>query len=232
MTPQPPDIQRIILVAQRLGPLKDSVVFVGGAVVPLLISDPAAAPPRPTEDVDVILGVTSRPEYYRLERELRQLGFKQTMREGDPICRWEIESVLVDVMPAEETVLGFSSRWYKSAIESAVVMRIGPIDIKVISAPCFIATKLEAFNNRGASDYLLSPDMEDILSVIDGRPELTDEIRAAESALKRYLTESVRNLLQDPAFLNSLPGHLRADSTSQARLPILLERLRRISLLE
>ena len=43
------------LAAAALGELRDEVVFVGGATVGLWITDPAAPPPRPTVDVDVIV---------------------------------------------------------------------------------------------------------------------------------------------------------------------------------
>lgn len=43
----------------------------------------------------------------------------------------------------------------------------------------FIATKLEAFADRGGGDFLASHDLEDITTVTDGRPELTDEAAAA-----------------------------------------------------
>ena len=56
-----PDPNRLALtgVAKALGALTDEVVFVGGAVVGLLLTDPAAPRPRPTKDVDVIVEVAS-----------------------------------------------------------------------------------------------------------------------------------------------------------------------------
>ena len=42
-------------IAKKLGPLRERVVFLGGATTGLLITDPAAPPIRPTEDVDVIV---------------------------------------------------------------------------------------------------------------------------------------------------------------------------------
>jgi len=47
-------------VAKRLGPLCERVVFVGGATLELLVSDPGAAPIRPTDDVDVVVRAGSR----------------------------------------------------------------------------------------------------------------------------------------------------------------------------
>jgi predicted nucleotidyltransferase len=184
---------------------------------------------RPTEDVDVIVGITSRSAYYRLEDELRGLGFMQSMRPGDPICRWEVESVIVDIMPIDETVLGFSNRWYESAMLSAITVSLVGATVRIVSAPCFIATKLEAFRERGAGDYMLSPDLEDIIAVLDGRGEVVEEIRAAEDELREFLRDWAVRLLNEPAFLDALPGYLRGDAVGQARLPLLLRRLQQIA---
>jgi hypothetical protein len=98
--------------------------------------------------------------------------------------------------------------------------------ISLIASPVFIATKLEAFHDRGENDFLGSHDLEDIVTVVDGRSELLDEARAAPADLRAYLASECRNLLSTPAFLDALPGHLPGDSASQARLPELLRRLR------
>ena len=58
-------------VAKRLGDLRDHVVFVGGAILGLLIDEPGSSTPRPTDDVDVIIEVSSRQRYYVLEEQLR-----------------------------------------------------------------------------------------------------------------------------------------------------------------
>lgn len=44
--------------------------------------------------------------------------------------------------------------------------------IRMVSAPYFLITKLEAFDGRGGGDYLLSHDIEDIIAVLDGSPRL------------------------------------------------------------
>lgn len=65
------NLARIRIVAEHLAPLLDKVAFVGGAVVALHITDEAAHDVRPTVDVDLIVEISSRTEYYRLEEQLR-----------------------------------------------------------------------------------------------------------------------------------------------------------------
>jgi hypothetical protein len=94
----------------------------------------------------------------------------------------------------------------------------------------FLATKLEAFRGRGGGDLLASHDLEDIITVIDGRHELLDDVRASASQLRSYIAHEIGVLLQNSEFNQALPGHLAGDETSQARVPLIKGRLRQLSL--
>ncbi len=217
-------------VARRLGPLKDDVVFVGGAVTELLVTDPGAPEPRPTGDIDAIIEVATRSGYYEFSVKLRAAGFSEDRSEGAPLCRWVVDGVKVDLMPPDEEILGFSNRWYSETMRNAVVRRLpGGTDVRLASAPYFLATKLEAFAGRGQGDFAASHDIEDFIAVVDGRPELVGEVRDATEDLKRYLAERVAHFLRTEAFLDSIPGHLPSDEASQERAPIVLERLNALS---
>ncbi len=224
------NLEMIKIVAERIGDLREAFVFLGGASTCLLITDTAAPEIRPTLDVDIIVEVTSRLEYHKLEEMLRQLGFSQGTEPDDPICRWVVEDVKVDVMPTDEDILGFSNKWYSQAIENSNEVEIeANLKIRMVTAPYFLATKIEAFYGRGKKDFLASHDMEDIITVIDGRQEIIKEIYASSSNLRAYLSDQFQNFLTNELFIESLSGHLLPDKASQARLPILLERIREIA---
>jgi hypothetical protein len=87
MTANPVELAALRTVADRLGSLREEVVFVGGMVRSLLITDPGAPPARPTDDIDVIAAIGSRQEYYALAARLRALGFREDHREKAPLCR-------------------------------------------------------------------------------------------------------------------------------------------------
>ena len=91
------------------------------------------------------------------------------------------------------------------------------------------ATKLQAFKGRGKDDYSSSPDLEDLIAVVDGRPELVHEIQNAPKDVRSYIASEVQKLLGAGAFLDALPGYLLPDSASQARITLLLERLAAIA---
>lgn len=219
----------MLTVARRLDDLSDDAMFLGGAVVPLLITDPGAESTRPTKDVDLIIEVTTRIGYYELGDRLRELGFSEDDT-GGPICRWIIDEIEVDIMPTEAHVLGYTSSWFSAAIRDASTCAFtdGQV-IRVASPPYFCATKLEAFRDRGANDYVMSHDMEDIMAVVDGRDELFAELAAAEPSVRSYVAFTIRSFLAFSSFIDALPGYLPGDAASQARLPILVERLRRLA---
>lgn len=98
----------------------------------------------------------------------------------------------------------------------------------MITAPYFLATKMEAFLTRGNSDYYGSHDLEDMIAVIDGRPEILDEIYNENDDLKKYLAEKFGFLNQDSAFMEAIPCHLPPDQASQDRASIITKRLRQI----
>lgn len=218
-------------MAEALGDLRERLVFVGGCATGLLITDPAAAPVRATQDVDAIVAIASRVEYLRLGEALRARGFSQTLAEGEPPYRWSLGDMKLDLIPAREEVLGFSNRWYEIALGTAVSVPLtGALRIRLVTPACFLATKLEAFEDRGGGDYLESHDLEDVLSVVDGRPTIVAEVADAEPALRGYVAGVFARLLADEGFLNALPG-LVMDGSPAIRTPAVRERLSAIAAL-
>jgi hypothetical protein len=205
------------------------VALVGGCATGLLITDAAAAEVRPTFDVDVIAEITSYAGYEAFSERLRSLGFEEDVSEGAPQCRWLVDGMKLDVMPLDEKILAFTNRWYRGALTEAKGIEVElKLRIRVITAPYFIAAKLEAFNGRGRGDYTSSHDLEDLLAVIDGREETVSEIaRAGE--VRAYIAGQFRALLEIPAFVEALPGYLLPDASSQNRLSVLSSRIKEIS---
>jgi hypothetical protein len=119
-----PNIDILKLAVDRLGGLADEMVFLGGCATGLLITDPAAPPIRTTQDVDAIVHVVSRAEYYQLAEKLRGKRFNEDSSDGAPICRWLTDNVVLDVMPTDADILGFGHEWYLPAIENAELIAL------------------------------------------------------------------------------------------------------------
>jgi len=139
-------------------------------------------------------------------------------------------ALIVDIMPTDATVLGFSNRWYPAAIATAETFHIAGHDVRVVTPALFIATKLEAFHGRGGNDVFASHDLEDIVVVVDGRPEITHDVAAAGADVRGYIGTEIRALLDDPNFTDALGGFLLPDAASQGRRSLLEGRLRSLSL--
>jgi hypothetical protein len=140
-----PNREQLIRTAEALGELSEDLVFLGGSIVGILITDLGSEPVRATEDVDVIVEVASRLHYDRLTTRLEARGFYPDP-EG-PVCRYLFETefetefriLSIDVMPLDEKILGFSNRWYQTAIHHfQTVVLNAQLSIKVITAPVFI----------------------------------------------------------------------------------------------
>jgi len=221
--------EMIKIVAERLGPLRPKVVFLGGSATGFHITDKAEPEIRATKDVDIIVEVASRVDFHQLEKTLRELGFFQKIQKEDPICRWYIDDVIVDFMPTDENILGFSNRWYLPAIKNSVTIELEPsFEIRLVTAPYFLGTKLDAFFGRGKGDFLVSHDMEDIINLINGRVEIIEEIKNSEVDLKEFIISTLQSFSDDDLFLEALPGHLLPDQASQGRRSIILERIKKI----
>lgn len=200
------NITRIKAVYNALDKLKDEVVFVGGATVSLY-SDRQAAEVRPTDDVDVLVQIASKWSYMALEEQLRSIGFKN-VRDSNFVGRYTIKGLIVDIMPTDEKILGFSNRWYIKGFDNAIQYAIDEMHkVKIFSPPYFIASKLEAFKNRGKKDGRLSEDFEDIVFVLENRSTIWEEMKNAEPELYHYLFQSFSELFIHPHIREWIDSH-------------------------
>lgn len=219
----------LIKVCSEIKPLLKQFVLVGGCSTELLITDSAAPHPRPTQDVDMIVNAVTRNDYYNIETDLRDFGFTQAMDDDGIICRWHKDKLKLDVMPTDEKILGFTNRWYGHAIEYSESIILKGMEINHISAAIFIATKLEAFYSRGNGDFMMSHDLEDLISVIDGRSTIVEDISASPTDIKEHIQSKINRFLINEQFNEALPGFLPPDQAGQLRLDLLLSKLQKIS---
>lgn len=205
-----PLIELVAHAADRLGDLRNEVVFLGGAVVGLLITDRAARAPRSTRDVDVVVEVGSRVDYYRLDERLRSMGFANDIR--GPVCRYLHGSHMIDVMPTHPEILGFANRWYSLAVRTAQPYTLeNGLTINLITAPCFLGTKMEAFddpNREEHQDIFTSRDFGDAVRVIDGRATIVDEVLASSKQLRDYLQERFARILRERYLYEAIAEHV------------------------
>ena len=128
-------------------------------------------------------------------------------------------------------LLGFENRWQREAFPHAEEITLpSGTSIRAVSPAFMLATKLEAFLGRGEGDLLGSRDFTDIVALVDGRDELESEVAAAPTALRSYVVDALRPLLEDPRLLDGVRAQLLPDAATQTRADeIVIRRLRSIA---
>jgi predicted nucleotidyltransferase len=216
-------------MAQKLDGLGLNYAFVGGSIVEFLLDNQGLSPVRPTDDLDIIVEVLANRRYSDIEQTLRGAGFQHDTTQGAPICRWLHNGIKIDVMPTDGGVIGINTAWFSEALSTAQARIVLGVKIPLISPVAFIATKLAAFTDRGRGDYYGSHDLEDIITVIDGRAAMVEEVAASPTALRAFIAGRMREFVADDFFQESLSGHLPPDNANQRRLPALRTKLKRIA---
>ncbi|MEG6551590.1 hypothetical protein V6C53_15290 [Desulfocurvibacter africanus] len=221
--------------AQRLGPVLPEVVYLGGAITPLLLTEDTPKDVRYTHDLDVIIEILTRKDFYTLQHQLADLGFRQPppeeWEEGKqaPLCRWVLppsqsypDKIIMDIMPTSPDILGHTNKWYGMIIQqghTSLALECG-LEIRHARAPFFLASKFEAFFDRGIVDPTISKDLEDIVELFNGRKELLDEVSQSPQVLQQGLGDYCRRFLADPTLEEELAAHLMGSSAYQReRLP-------------
>ena len=224
-----PSVAMIEVVAKALGDLNERVVFVGGSTVPLYLENVGSQAPRPTEDVDCVIELASYTSYAELEKQLRARGFRNSDRNNAPICRWEVNGVVVDIMPTDERVIGFSNKWYSDGIKHAMQVTLpSGMAVRIFSPPFFIASKFEAFLGRGHGDFSTSHDIEDVVTLLDGLLTLSS-IETAPLSVREYIQEKLDEFLASDLFRESIAGHLEPGPTQAEATRRILSNLNQIS---
>jgi len=203
------NLVRIKAVCKALEGLKQDFVFVGGATVFLYATNSSLASEiRPTDDVDVIVELVSYKGYAELDERLRSLGFKNDTASG-VICRYIIQGVIVDVMPTDPAVIGFSNRWYPEGFENAMLFTLDiQTTIRIFSLPYFVASKWEAFKGRGNNNYRTSKDFEDLVYILENVDDFEKQIQNAHEHLRAYLRNEFILILETDEFEEGLYAHL------------------------
>jgi hypothetical protein len=208
-------IAMIRAVARALGPeLTAEVAFVGGCTTALLLTDHyTLTQVRYTNDVDVIVRVIHKAGYYELLEQLRARGFEEKMESDGPICAMELQGLQVDFMPDQSGILGSTNVWYHDALNTAIQIDVGgDIMVRVVRPDFFLATKIEANLGRGKGDLIASRDIEDIFTLIDGRPEIANDLLGAPADVRRYIAERFAALKAERDFEYAVQAAANGDS--------------------
>jgi len=211
MGPRPdPLLAGIAGIARALDELSREVVFIGGAIAPLLQTHPVIPRVRATKDVDAVIGSTHYTNHHKVQTRLRELGFKMVVGDSQHAHRWWAPGgTPFDLVPAGDHLGGTGSGWDRMALETAVELEIEPrLMIRHASAPGFLALKWAAFYDRGALDPFSSHDLEDILALTVSRETIVSEVERAPEAMKQQIRKGFRWLVESADYDDLVAAHL------------------------
>ncbi|SMO39736.1 hypothetical protein SAMN06265379_101518 [Saccharicrinis carchari] len=219
------NIAVVAAVAAALKDIKQNMVFVGGAVVSLYADDPAADEIRPTQDIDIALNIVNLSHWQEVQEQLGALGFHPDPF-GHAICSYKYKDIPIDIMATEAGPLGPANRWYKIGFNNLWTAKAKDQEIKILSAPCYLATKFEAFNDRG-SDYRISHDIEDIIYVLDNRTTIAEEVAQDDSRIANFIKKQLQNISSKDLMQEVLMAHIHPLMLEE-RMPIVEEKITQI----
>lgn len=203
-------LHRIAAVANALGAdLRARVVFIGGAVLPLLQKeDDLLGSARPTKDVDGVIATTSYSQKARIEDALRERKFRNQMN-ASHMDRWLTpDGAIFDLVACGTHAGGTGNEHDMFAIETAEAVDLPPV-IRHASAVGYLTLKCGAFRDRGTKMPLESKDLSDIVTLVATRPSIVDEVHSAPEPIREFLRTKVHAILADKRAVSSIATHLR-----------------------
>jgi hypothetical protein len=216
-------------VALALGELNNEMLYIGGAVVCLYVTDEGAELPRPTKDIDISVKIKTYAQMDRLREKLATKNIYPAPTEN-VIYRYCYEDILIDFIPYDETPLGPTNSWLKPGFEKACPVKIGEAEIKILPVSLFLAAKWETFKSRG-NDPRFSHDFEDIIYIIDNNLNLVDDIKDADKKVQCFLKEMSNEILSHPSCSEIIECHLNP-FTLEERKNLIIHKLKKILELE
>jgi predicted nucleotidyltransferase len=215
-------------VAIALEELREKMVFIGGAVISLYTDDPASEEIRPTSDIDMTINLANYNEWAQMQERLAELKFYPDP-EGHSICSYKYDKIAIDIMPAEDSSIGVANIWYKPGFKYIQQIELPEgVNINILPSPYFLATKLEAFKDRGANDFYGSHDYEDIIYLLDNRTTIVEEILAADEDVRTYIKQEI-NIIKNHSQANEILAMHIHPLIREERFGMLMDKIEKIT---
>lgn len=212
-------------VARALGDLNGEVVYIGGAVISIYATQPGADLPRVTEDIDVCVQVSTFSQMESLRERLATKNIYPDPQ-GVHMYRYTYKGVSIDFIPYEATAFGPTNSWLKLGFDLAYKTSVAGVEIAVLPVSLFLATKWEAFNNRG-TDPRYSHDFEDIIYVLDNSMEIVEDADKNAANVLESLKTMSSFILHHPNSDEIIECHIN-QTTAVERGGLIRERLQHI----
>ena len=217
-----PTRERVAVAACAIEPILNRVVLVGPPVVDLLMSDQAVRVPELTFAEDCILQLLSTSMIDRLGADLQKRGLSRIGRAANA-DRWRVsDDVTLDLIQVRADDGDPEQTW----LEYATLLTLPFITkeqlvVRIAGAPAMLALECASFVKGGAR-ALDSEELERVVVLIAGRPEVERECAAAPPEPRAIITSSLARLARD----DTLEIMIQRALPDAAMLPALVRRVR------
>ena len=223
------NLEQLRRIATRIGKLRGQVMFLGGAILPLLVPEPLASDIRVAKDVDMMIHADTKADLWAFEDQLWDVGLKRSSTGA--ACKWRVEDLHVDVMTTEPDTVDFNNHWGREAVREKQQHDLGGgLVINAIRSTHYLAVKIDAFYRRGYGDHQASNDIYDILLVLRGCPNLEADFRHHTSPeLQAHLARELTAIANAATlWRQQVTAAARFDAFDRQWAPEAFERVRRL----
>lgn len=214
-------------VAEAMGEISESVVFLGGTVIPHLLTDELSHFVRYAKDVDFIIDFGRKEDLLEFEDALWERGFKKVS--NGAVSGWVLGRIKVDALPADPEVLTFNNQWCSEAMHYSKRIDIGGgLCVNAISAAYYLGTKLNAFDRRGFGRFADSKDIFDMLLIFAGHESIGTEIeKRTTPVFKAFLWEKLDRIRTGSENFSKVAARgFLTDAVLKTHLPLAVSRMK------
>jgi len=153
-------------------------------------------------------------------------GFYQSAEDA-VTCRFRYDDLLIDVMTTQTVGWAPSNPWFEKGFDKAITIDLNNVVIKVLPLPYFLATKMEAFYDRGIKDVYASHDLEDLVYLFNYTTAIDTHVLASNKEVQLYLAEKLISITENHTIMSAIRGSLYYEQADE-RMEIIKERFQNI----
>lgn len=218
IVPKVDNFNTIISGMELVADVLPEFVLSGTAALELLLTSPQKLPIRPICEIELLVPGLVDADYNAACRRLLRAEFTNL---GGKHRRylWTKGKLSFQIIPATADARDGGNAWHQPGILHAKDATLpNGKKVQVITSPFFIASRMADFqtpDRDGYRDFIHSRYFSEIIVLMDGRPELAADIRAAREPVAGYLQRTLAWCLSQPKLLDAIALELpRAIRTS------------------
>lgn len=202
-----PQLENLAKVAAALREIRgERFVFAGASILPLFLDADFSGSLRPTKDTDVAVSVLHYREWSRLRDALIAARFCDRLDIEAPrqIIFW-LDDIRADFMPVRMPEFGTKDHWLSLGFDMAEPDELeNGESILRLPVSVWLVAKIQAFEDRGRRDILMSKDLEDIATLLIGRRSVVQDIKHAHPEVRARCLQAFRQWSREPEVLEGL----------------------------